>query len=304
MDLSIDLPGLKLKNPIIPASGCFGYGEKKAKYFDLNVLGALTIKSVTLNPRTGNPAPQVTQTASGALNAVGLTNPGVKQVMAEKLPWLANNFPELPIIASVAGETIGEYQAVTKTISQAPNVTAVELNISCPNVAMGGLQFGTDPDIVFELTKACVAVSEVPIYVKLTPNVTDIRLIAQAAESAGAAGLSLINTLVGLKLDLKNKRPVLGNGTGGLSGNAVKPIAVRMIHQVRSVTQLPIIGMGGVSSAKDALELMLAGADAVGVGSANFANQRACPIIIDTLPETMKKYGITSITQLYRQWEV
>ncbi|MEJ1318425.1 dihydroorotate dehydrogenase [Latilactobacillus sakei] len=216
----------------------------------------LSLKSATKEPRLGNATPRVAETPSGMLNAIGLQNPGIEAIMTEKLPWLAERYPDLPIIANVAGNTEADYVAVCERISQAPNVHVIELNISCPNVAHGGLEFGTSPEAAATLTKACVAVSQVPVYVKLSPNVTDIRPIAKAVEAAGAAGFSLINTLVGMRIDPKTRQPILADQTGGLSGPAIKPVAIRLVHQVRSISNLPIIGMGGVATAGDALELM------------------------------------------------
>ncbi|AOO75520.1 dihydroorotate dehydrogenase B catalytic subunit [Latilactobacillus curvatus] len=294
-DLAVTLPGLALKNPIMPASGCFGFGQEYGRYYDLNELGAIIIKAATKEPRLGNATPRVAETPSGVLNAIGLQNPGIEVIMQEKLPWLAEHYPELPIISNVAGNTEADYVAVCEQISQAPNVHAIELNISCPNVAHGGLEFGTSPEAAATLTKACVAVSQVPVYVKLSPNVTDIRPIAQAVEAAGAAGFSLINTLVGMQIDPKTRQPILANQTGGLSGPAIKPVAIRLIHQVRSISKLPIIGMGGVSTAADALELMAAGANAIAVGTANFSDPFACPKLIAALPDELAKYQLTDL---------
>lgn len=291
-DLHVSLPGLELKNPIMPASGCFGFGQEYGRYYDLNLLGAIIIKAATEEPRLGNATPRVAETPSGMLNAIGLQNPGIEAIMTEKLPWLAERYPDLPIIANVAGNTEADYVAVCERISQAPNVHAIELNISCPNVAHGGLEFGTSPEAAATLTKACVAVSQVPVYVKLSPNVTDIRPIAKAVEAAGAAGFSLINTLVGMRIDPKTRQPILANQTGGLSGPAIKPVAIRLVHQVRSISNLPIIGMGGIATAGDALELMAAGANAIAVGTANFSEPFACPNIIKALPDELAKYDL------------
>lgn len=296
--LAVHLPGLDLKNPIIPASGCFGFGEEYARYFDLNKLGSIMVKATTLEPRFGNPTPRVAETASGMLNAIGLQNPGLDVVMADKLPWLNEHFPELPIIANVAGSEEADYVAVCAKIGDAPNVKAIELNISCPNVKHGGQQFGTNPDVAYELVKACKAAANVPLYVKLSPNVTDIVPIAQAAEAAGADGLTMINTLMGVRFDLKTRQPILANVTGGLSGPAIKPVALKLIHQVAQVVELPIIGMGGVMTAQDVLEFYMAGASAVAVGTANFANPTVCPEIIEKLPEVMDRYGIESLEKL------
>lgn len=302
--LAVELPGLNLKNPIMPASGCFGFGQRYAEFYDLDQLGAIIVKAATLQPRAGNPTPRVAETTSGMLNAIGLQNPGVDAIMADKLPWLAERYPELPVIANVAGSTESDYVEVCRQISTAPNVKAIELNISCPNVAHGGLEFGTDPKSAYALTKACKAVSKVPVYVKLSPNVTDIRVIARAVEDAGADGFTMINTLVGMQIDLKTRQPLLGNRTGGLSGPAIKPVAVRLINQVHQVSQLPIIGMGGVMTAEDVLELMMAGASAIAVGTANFNNPQACPEIIKALPDVMDRYQIKTLTDLITEMAV
>ncbi|MGT2666670.1 dihydroorotate dehydrogenase [Streptococcus rifensis] len=298
--LRISLPGLDLKNPIIPASGCFGFGQEYAKYYDLNQLGSIMIKATTLAPRFGNPTPRVAETPSGMLNAIGLQNPGLDAVLAEKLPWLAQHFPDLPIIANVAGFSNEEYAKVSAGISKAPNVKAIELNISCPNVDHGnaGLLIGQVPELAYEAVKASVSHSEVPVYVKLTPSVADITTVAKAVEDAGATGLTMINTLVGMRFDLASHKPIIANGTGGMSGPAVFPVALKLIHQVAQTTKLPIIGMGGVDSAQAALEIMIAGASAIGVGTANFTDPFACPTIIKDLPQVMDKYGVSSLEQL------
>lgn len=301
--LAVTLPGLDLKNPIIPASGCFGFGQEYAKYYDLDVLGSIMIKATTKQPRFGNPTPRVAETPAGMLNAIGLQNPGVDVVLAEKLPWLYTHYPELPIIANVAGFSNEEYAFVSGKISQAPNVKAIELNISCPNVDHGnqGLLIGQVPELAYEAVKAAVSTSFVPVYVKLTPSVADITQIAKAVEDAGATGLTLMNTLVGMRFDLKTKRPILANGTGGMSGPAVFPVALKLIRQVAQATKLPIIGMGGVDSAKAALEMMIAGASAIGVGTANFTNPYACPSIIEDLPKVMDQYNIKNLEQVRKE---
>lgn len=298
--LAVSLPGLELKNPIIPASGCFGFGQEYAKYYDLDVLGSIMIKASTQNPRFGNPTPRVAETPAGMLNAIGLQNPGVDVVLAEKLPWLAQHYPNLPIIANVAGFSNEEYAFVAGKISQAPNVKAIELNISCPNVdhSNGGLLIGQVPDLAYEAAKAAVDVSEVPVYVKLTPSVADITQIAMAVEAAGATGFTMINTLVGMRFDLKSRKPIIANGTGGMSGPAVFPVALKLIRQVAQSSSLPIIGMGGVDSAEAAIEMFIAGASAIGVGTANFTDPYACPNIIENLPKVMDKYGIESLESL------
>lgn len=301
--LAISLPGLELKNPIIPASGCFGFGQEYADYYDLNQLGSIMIKATTRHPRYGNATPRVAETPAGMLNAIGLQNPGVDAVLSEKLPWLVQHFPDLPIIANVAGFSNEEYAYVSGKISKAPNVKAIELNISCPNVDHGnnGLLIGQVPELAYEAVKAAVTASSVPVYVKLTPSVADITLLAKAAEDAGASGLTMINTLVGMRFNLKTRQPILANGTGGMSGPAVFPVALKLIRQVAQMTNLPIIGMGGVDSADKALEMMIAGAAAIGVGTANFTDPFACPKIIQDLPKCMEIYGIECLEQLRKE---
>lgn len=301
--LAVSLPGLDLKNPIIPASGCFGFGQEYAKYYDLDKLGSIMIKATTKEARFGNPTPRVAETPSGMLNAIGLQNPGVDVVLAEKLPWLAENFPTLPIIANVAGFSNDEYAYVSEKISKAPNVKAIELNISCPNVDHGnhGLLIGQVPELAYAAVKASVEHSEVPVYVKLTPSVADITTVAKAVEEAGATGFTMINTLVGMRFDLQSRQPIIANGTGGMSGPAVFPVALKLIRQVAQGTDLPIIGMGGVDSAEAAIEMMIAGASAIGVGTANFTDPYACLNIIERLPEVMDQYGITDLETLRRE---
>lgn len=296
--LSVSLPGLHLKNPVIPASGTCWYGQEIARNYDLNKLGSLVIKSTTSQPRKGNPAPRACETSAGWLNAYGLNNAGVDNVVQEKLPWLAQNYPELPVIASAAGFSEEEYEAVAAKLGTSPYVSAMELNVSCPNVKHGGLAMGTDPELLERLTRRCVAVSNVPVYVKLTPNITDIVPLAKAAINGGAAGLTMINTLTGMAIDLKTRKPKLANVTGGLSGAALKPIALRMIHQVRQFSNIPIIGVGGVETPEDVLEFVMAGANAVEVGAASFHDPLACPKIIDQLPTVMDYYGIEKLTDL------
>ena len=301
--LAVSLPGLDLKNPIIPASGCFGFGQEYAKYYDLDKLGSIMIKATTKEARFGNPTPRVAETPSGMLNAIGLQNPGVDVVLAEKLPWLAENFPTLPIIANVAGFSNDEYAYVSEKISKAPNVKAIELNISCPNVDHGnhGLLIGQVPELAYAAVKASVEHSEVPVYVKLTPSVADITTVAKAVEEAGATGFTMINTLVGMRFDLQSRQPIIANGTGGMSGPAVFPVALKLIRQVAQSTDLPIIGMGGVDSAEAAIEMMIAGASAISVGTANFTDPYACLNIIERLPEVMDQYGITDLETLRRE---
>ncbi|MBU8725982.1 dihydroorotate dehydrogenase [Bacillus pumilus] len=300
--LNVELPGLSLKNPIMPASGCFGFGREFASLYDLSVLGSIMIKATTLEPRFGNPTPRVAETGAGMLNAIGLQNPGLKGVLENELPWLEQF--DTPIIANVAGSQVDDYVEVAKQISQAKNVHALELNISCPNVKTGGIAFGTDPQMAAALTKAVKDVSSVPVYVKLSPNVANIVEIAQAIESAGADGLTMINTLIGMRLDLKTGKPILANKTGGLSGPAIKPVAVRMVHEVSQAVSIPIIGMGGVQNAEDVLEFLLAGASAVAVGTANFVNPFICPEIIEELPNVLAAYGYSSVEEcIGRSWK-
>ena len=277
--MAIQLPGLTMKNPFMPASGTFGFGEGYAKQYDLNLLGALVTKSTTLMPRIGNQGKIYADGPSSTLNAVGLKNPGAEVVLHEKLPWLASHYPDLPIIASIAGADVAEYTAVAKKLSAAPNVKALEVNISCPNVDQGGMAFGTDPSVAAAVTQAVKAASSVPIFVKLTPNVTDITTIAKAVEAAGADGISLINTFVGMRLDIQTGKPILTNVTGGVSGPALFPMALQMVYQVAHAVHIPIIGMGGVSSGHNAAEMLAAGAKAVAIGSANYYQEQAIPKI-------------------------
>ncbi|RJP00496.1 dihydroorotate dehydrogenase [Exiguobacterium sp. RIT452] len=294
--LQVNLPGLQLKNPIIPASGCFGFGEEFAKLYDLSILGGIMIKAATGEERYGNPTPRVAESGMGMLNAIGLQNPGVDGIIAQKLPFLGQFDTE--IIANVAGSTPEEYETVTKRISQDPVVKAIELNISCPNVKSGGMQFGTDPWMAAELTKRVKAVSDKPVYVKLSPNVTSIVDMAQAVEQAGADGLTMINTLVGMRIDVRTGQPILANRVGGLSGPAIKPVAVRMIHDVAQAVEIPIIGMGGVMEVDDVLEMIYAGASAVAVGTANFVNPFICQELISALPKRMDELGIEHILDI------
>lgn len=290
------LPGLSLKNPIMPASGCFGFGKEYAKLYDLSQLGAIMIKATTPETRLGNPTPRVAETPSGMLNAIGLQNPGLKKVLENELTWLEQY--EVPIIANVAGYTTEDYVTVAEAISQAPNVHALELNISCPNVKQGGITFGTEPLIAEELTKAVKAVSSVPVYVKLSPNVTDIGEIAKAVEAGGADGITMINTLLGLRLETKTGRPVIANVTGGLSGPAIKPVALRMVYDVAQKVSIPIIGMGGISNIDDVVDFLSAGASAVAIGTANFVDPFICPNLIEQLPGKLDELGFNTVTDL------
>ncbi len=293
MNIKVELPGLSLKNPIIPASGCFGFGREFAELFDIEKLGSIMIKATTLNSRKGNPTPRVAETNGGMLNAIGLQNPGVDYIISTELPWLSQF--NLPIIANVAGSSVEEYVEVAKHLSTVDNVKAIELNISCPNVKEGGIAFGTDCKVAAHLTEAVKRVSCVPVYVKLSPNVTDIVQIAKAVEEAGADGLTMINTLIGMKIDLATGKKVLANGTGGLSGPAIKPISIRMIHDVYKQVSIPIIGMGGIQNTNDVLEYLYAGAQAVGIGTANFVDPYICPNIIEELPYVLEQHGFKDI---------
>lgn len=300
--LSIQLPGLNLKNPVMPASGCFGFGREFSQLYDLSGLGAIMIKATTPEPRFGNPTPRVAETPGGMLNAIGLQNPGLEKVFNEELPWLEQF--DVPIMANIAGSTEDDYVKVAEQLSKAPNVHALELNISCPNVKTGGIAFGTDPEMAKALTRKVKEVSEVPVYVKLSPNVSDIVKIARAVEEGGADGLTMINTLLGMRIDLMTGQPILANKTGGLSGPSVKPVAIRMIYEVSQRVSIPIIGMGGIQSAEDVIEFFLAGASAAAVGTQNFVDPFICPKIIDELPEMLAKLGADHISELTgRSWK-
>jgi dihydroorotate dehydrogenase (NAD+) catalytic subunit len=300
--LNIELPGLTLKNPIMPASGCFGFGREYSQFYDLSKLGAIMIKATTVEPRFGNPTPRVAETSSGMLNAIGLQNPGLEKVVGNELPWLSQY--DVPIIANVAGSLEEDYIEVASQISKASNVHALELNISCPNVKTGGIAFGTIPEVAKQLTRKVKEVSEVPVYVKLSPNVTNIVEMAKAVEDGGADGLTMINTLVGMRLDLKTGKPILANRTGGLSGPAIKPVALRMIYEVSQAVGIPIIGMGGIESAEDVIEFFYAGASAVAIGTANFVDPFVCPTIIEELPILLDQLGYEHITECRgRSWQ-
>lgn len=296
MRLSVKLPGLDLKNPIMPASGCFGFGEEFSTLYDLSLLGAIMIKAATLEPRRGNPTPRVAEVASGMLNAIGLQNPGVNAIMTSKLPFLKPY--NIPIIANVAGSTIEEYVEVARKISQHEVVAALELNISCPNVKEGGIAFGSDPETAKLLTRLVKEASSVPVYVKLSPNVTDIKAMAKAVEEGGADGLTMINTLVGMRLDKETGKPIIANKTGGLSGAAIKPVAIRMIYEVSQVVSIPIIGMGGIYDEWDVIDFISAGASAVAVGTANFTNPYVCKEIIERLETALDQLGVDHILEL------
>lgn len=292
MDLRVKLPGLDLKNPIIPASGCFGFGREFAELYDLSKLGGIAIKSATPERRFGNPTPRVAETPSGMLNAIGLQNPGVDEIIEKELPWLAGFDTE--IIANVAGATEDDYVTVIEKLNDSPVIKAYELNISCPNVKHGGIGLGTKPELAAKVTAMSKKAAKKPVYVKLSPNVTDIVEIAKAVEEAGADGLVLINTLMGMRIDLATGKPIIANVTGGLSGPAIKPVAVRMVYQTAQAVNIPIIGVGGITCAEDVLEFLYAGASAVEVGMYNFVDPYCCVKIIDELPKVLEKYGFSS----------
>ncbi|MEB7723548.1 MULTISPECIES: dihydroorotate dehydrogenase [Mammaliicoccus] len=293
--LNVTLPGLNLKNPVMPASGCFAFGKEFSQFYDLSELGSIMIKAATQLARYGNEAPRVAETASGMINAIGLQNPGVHHILEHELKYLEQF--DVPIIANVAGSTEEEYVYVAKHISNAPNVHALELNISCPNVKEGGIQFGTVPEVARELTRKVKAVSEVPVYVKLSPNVTNIVEMAKAI-SEYADGITMINTLVGLRIDSKTGKPIISNVIGGLSGPAIKPVALRMVYEVSQNIDIPIIAMGGVRTAQDVIDYISVGADAVAVGTANFENPTVCKDIIDELPTLLDNLGVQHISEL------
>ena len=297
VNTSVDLCGIRLDNPVIPASGTFGYGYEFAEHYDINILGTFSFKGTTPEPRFGNPTPRIAECPGGMLNAVGLQNPGVEKVIAEELPKLRRVFHK-PVMANISGFSVEDYVTSAARLDREDCVGWLEINISCPNVHGGGMSFGTDPAAAAEVTRAVKAVTHKPVIVKLTPNVTDIVSIARACEEAGADGLSLINTLLGMRIDLKTRRPLLANTTGGLSGPAVFPVALRMVRQVSHAVHIPVVGLGGISTARDVLEMMMAGASAVEVGTANLISPTACRDIILDLPRVMKEYGIESLEEL------
>ena len=295
--LSVSLCGIELENPVIPASGTFGYGYEFADLYDINCLGTFSFKGTTLAERVGNPLPRIAETEAGMLNAVGLQNPGVEKVIAEELPKLARCFHK-PVIANVSGFSVEEYAETCRRLDEQEQVGWLEVNISCPNVHGGGMSFGTDPQAAAAVTKAVKAVTTKPVIMKLTPNVTDIASIAHACEDAGADALSLINTIKGMRIDLTTRQPVLTNVTGGLSGPAVFPVALGMVWQVSQAVKIPVIGLGGVRSAEDVIEMMLAGATAVEIGAANLVNPFACRDIIENLPAVMDRYQINTLREI------
>lgn len=297
VNTSVNLCGISLTNPVIPASGTFGFGYEFTRFYDINILGSISLKGTTKEPRFGNPTPRIAECPSGLLNAVGLQNPGAEKVLNHELHTLKAVYKK-PVMANVSGFSVDDYVAAVETLNTDDGIGWFEINISCPNVHGGGLAFGTSAENAAAVTKAVRAVTNKPIIIKLSPNVTDITKIAKACEAAGADGVSLINTLLGMKIDLKTKKPLLANKTGGLSGPAVKPVAVRMVYQVYEAVKIPIVGMGGISTAEDVLEFMLAGAAAAEVGAANLIDPYACKKIIEDLPRAMEKYGINNLSEI------
>ena len=298
--LNVNLCGIELSNPVIPASGTFGYGYEFAELYDINELGTFSFKGTTKDPRFGNPTPRIAECTSGMINAVGLQNPGVEKVIAEELPKLKACFHK-PVMANVSGFSVEDYAYTCEKLDKEEQVGWLEVNVSCPNVHGGGMSFGTSPEAAAQVTRAVKAVTTKPVIIKLSPNVTDIVSIAKACEEAGADGISLINTLLGMRIDLRTKKPVIANKMGGFSGAAIFPVAVRMVYQVAHAVSIPVVGMGGVTTAEDVIELMLAGATAVEVGAANLVNPFASRDIVNDLPRVMEKYGIRNLTDIIGQ---
>ena len=296
-DTSVELSGLILDNPIIPASGTFGYGAEFAEFYDINVLGSLSFKGTTKDARFGNPTPRIAECSEGVINAVGLQNPGIESVIENELPQMAKIFRK-PVIANISGFSVEEYVYCCEKIDKQPQVGIIEVNISCPNVKHGGMSFGTVPESAYEITKAVKAVTTKPVYMKLSPNVTDIVAIARACEEGGADGISLINTLLGMRIDTMRRKPVIANKMGGFSGPAIFPVALRMVYQVARACAIPVMGCGGVSSASDVIEMMMAGATAVQVGAANLKNPYACLEIVEELPREMERLGIERLRDI------
>lgn len=297
MNTKVSLCGITLENPVIPASGTFGYGYEFAELYDINRLGTFSFKGTTREPRFGNPTPRIAECTSGMINAVGLQNPGVEAVISRELPRLAQCFHK-PVMANVSGFSVEDYAYTCQQLDAQPQVGWLEVNVSCPNVHGGGMSFGTQPEAAAEVTRAVKAVTKKPVIIKLSPNVTDIVSIAKACEDAGADGISLINTMLGMRIDLKRRKPVIANTMGGFSGPAIFPVAVRMVYQVSQAVSIPVVGMGGVQSAEDVLEMMLAGATAVEVGAANLVNPFASLDIVNGLPAAMEKYGINDLNEI------
>lgn len=297
VDTRVKLCGIEMANPVIPASGTFGYGYEFAELYDINILGSFSFKGTTLNPRFGNNTPRIAECTAGMINSVGLQNPGVDKVISEELPKLKKCFNK-PVIANVSGFSIDEYRKTCEQISKQAQVGIIEVNVSCPNVHNGGMAFGTSAESAAKVTKAVKEVTDKPVFIKLSPNVTDITSIAKACENEGADGISLINTMLGMRIDLKAKKPVIYNKMGGFSGPAIFPVALRMVYQVFESVKIPIIGMGGISSAEDVIEMMLAGASAVETGAVNLVNPYASKEIIEDLPAVMKKYKIEALADI------
>lgn len=297
VDLKVSLCGIELDNPVIPASGTFGFGYEFAELYDINRLGTFSFKGTTKDPRFGNPTPRIAECDCGMINAVGLQNPGVEKVISEELPKLKKCFSK-PVMANVSGFSVDDYAYTVERLDKEEQIGWFEVNVSCPNVHGGGMSFGTVPSAAAEVTAACRAVTKKPLIIKLSPNVTDIVSIAEACEAAGADGISMINTMLGMRIDLKTKKPVIANKMGGFSGPAIKPVALRMVYQVFEAVKIPIVGMGGVSTAEDVVEMMLAGATAVEIGAANLVDPFASLDIIEKLPEVCEKYGIKSLKDI------
>ena len=295
--MNVNLCGIEIDNPVIPASGTFGYGREFAELYDINILGTFSFKGTTKDARFGNPTPRIAECTAGMINAVGLQNPGVDKVISEELPELKKIFNK-KVMANVSGFAVEDYAYTCEKLDACDQVGWLEVNVSCPNVHGGGMSFGTEPSAAAEVTRAVKKVTKKPVIIKLSPNVTDIVSIAKACENAGADGISLINTLLGMRIDLKTKKPVIANKMGGFSGDAIFPVAVRMVYQVAKAVKIPVVGMGGVSSAEDVIEMMLAGATAVEVGAANLINPYACKDIIEALPGVMEKYKINSLSEI------
>lgn len=297
VDLKVTLSGITLDNPVIPASGTFGYGREFAELYDINLLGSISFKGTTEQPRLGNPLPRIAECPCGLINSVGLQNPGIEAVCAEELPNLAKIYTK-PVIANISGFSVDEYMTCAKAMDKQAQVGIIEVNVSCPNVHNGGMAYGVFPESAAEVTRAVKEVTSKPVYIKLSPNVTDIVSIAKACEEAGADGISLINTLLGMRIDIARRKPVIANKMGGFSGPAVFPVAVRMVYQVANAVDIPVIGMGGVSSARDVIEMMMAGASAVQVGAANLVNPYACKEIIEELPALCEELGIEKLSEI------
>jgi len=295
--MSVNLCGIEIDNPVIPASGTFGYGYEFSELYDINILGTFSFKGTTRDPRFGNPTPRIAECTAGMINAVGLQNPGVDKVISEELPKLKKCFGK-PVMANVSGFSVEDYAYTCERLDKEEQVGWLEVNVSCPNVHGGGMSFGTQPEAAAEVVRAVKAVTTKPVIVKLSPNVTDIVAIAKACEAAGADGISLINTLLGMRIDLKTKKPVIANKMGGFSGPAIFPVALRMVYQVANAVKIPVIGMGGVSTAEDVIEMMLAGATAVEVGAANLVDPYASRDIVNDLPRVMQKYGINNLSDI------